>query len=336
MSLLLQVKIGDFGLARDVYKNDYYRIGQNGDKCLPVRWMSPESLVDGVFTMQSDVWSFGVLLWEIMTMGQQPYPARTHQEVLGFVRGGGHLDVPALCPNNLGDMLMSCWSYNPRDRPTFARCQELIREILVFKDELNMICCASYDPAMSCLTPGSSRDTWKTGLGLSGTTATSRSQATTIPCHHPPFPLPPSVAPLYLFRNQVQGDHPGGEDANHPRNPCHDVDTDPATPGAQQTNGHQGPRSVSARTSLNYLRILPGSKQTSNGMISASGGDPELASVVSSASSLPLNKTDNAGYVMPRSGSSLRCGCESQQYSNLTNHNCESDNAIGPKSSSSV
>lgn len=56
------VKIGDFGLARDIYKNDYYR--KDGDGLLPVRWMSPESLVDGVFTTQSDIWAFGVLCWE--------------------------------------------------------------------------------------------------------------------------------------------------------------------------------------------------------------------------------------------------------------------------------
>lgn len=79
-----QVKIGDFGLSRDICKNNYYR--KNGSGFLPVRWMSPESLVDGIFTTQSDVWSFGVLLWEIMTLGQQPYQARTNMDVLDFVR----------------------------------------------------------------------------------------------------------------------------------------------------------------------------------------------------------------------------------------------------------
>lgn len=63
--------------------------------------MAPESLVDGVFTTQSDVWSFGVLLWEIMTLGQQPYPARTNLEVLHFVRTGGRLHQPPHCPQRL-------------------------------------------------------------------------------------------------------------------------------------------------------------------------------------------------------------------------------------------
>ncbi|XP_036611703.1 proto-oncogene tyrosine-protein kinase ROS-like [Trichosurus vulpecula] len=94
-----KVKIGDFGLARDIYKNDYYR--KEGESLLPVRWMAPESLIDGVFTNQSDVWSFGVLMWEVMTLGQQPYPARTNPEVLHFVRSGGRLERPCNCPDNM-------------------------------------------------------------------------------------------------------------------------------------------------------------------------------------------------------------------------------------------
>lgn len=93
------VKIGDFGLARDIYKNDYYR--KDGEGLLPVRWMPPESLMDGFFTSQSDIWAFGVLCWEIMTLGQQPYPARTNIEVLRYVQNGGRLDKPSHCPDDL-------------------------------------------------------------------------------------------------------------------------------------------------------------------------------------------------------------------------------------------
>ncbi|XP_078617344.1 proto-oncogene tyrosine-protein kinase ROS-like isoform X3 [Branchiostoma floridae x Branchiostoma japonicum] len=111
------VKIGDFGLARDIYRNDYYR--KEGEGLLPVRWMSPESLVDGVFTNQSDVWSFGVLLWEIMTMGNQPYPARTNLEVMHFVRSGGRLDKPYNCPDDIHQLMLRCWSKTASNRPTF-------------------------------------------------------------------------------------------------------------------------------------------------------------------------------------------------------------------------
>ncbi|XP_076178506.1 receptor protein-tyrosine kinase sevenless isoform X1 [Ptiloglossa arizonensis] len=117
------VKIGDFGLARDIYKNDYYR--KIGEGMLPVRWMAPESLVDGVFTSQSDVWAFGVLMWEITSLGQQPYPARTNLEVLHHVRAGGRLPKPLNCPPALHQLMLRCWS--PADsRPSFKVCLENI------------------------------------------------------------------------------------------------------------------------------------------------------------------------------------------------------------------
>lgn len=72
----LTVKIGDFGMTRDIYETDYYRKGGKG--LLPVRWMAPESLRDGVFTSQCDVWSYGVVLWEMATLASQPYQVLLH------------------------------------------------------------------------------------------------------------------------------------------------------------------------------------------------------------------------------------------------------------------
>lgn len=118
------VKIGDFGLARDIYKNDYYR--KEGEGLLPVRWMAPESLVDGVFTCQSDVWAFGVLLWEIMTLGQQPYPARNNLEVLHYVRRGGRLGQPTNCPEILHNLMLKCWETEAERRPTFKYCLDTL------------------------------------------------------------------------------------------------------------------------------------------------------------------------------------------------------------------
>ncbi|MCI4382971.1 hypothetical protein PGIGA_G00020940 [Pangasianodon gigas] len=111
------VKIGDFGLARDVYKNDYYR--KRGEGLLPVRWMPPESLTDGVFNKYSDVWAFGVLLWETVTLGKQPYPAFSNQEVLHHVNAGGRLTAPAECSQSLYNVMLSCWKKEPRERPSF-------------------------------------------------------------------------------------------------------------------------------------------------------------------------------------------------------------------------
>uniref|UniRef100_A0A8C3BPL6 Tyrosine-protein kinase receptor n=1 Tax=Cairina moschata TaxID=8855 RepID=A0A8C3BPL6_CAIMO len=121
------VKIGDFGLARDIYKNDYYR--KRGEGLLPVRWMAPESLIDGVFTNRSDVWSFGVLMWEILTLGQQPYPGLSNMEVLHHVRSGGRLESPSNCPDDLCDLITRCWAQEPQNRPTFFYIQDKLQEI---------------------------------------------------------------------------------------------------------------------------------------------------------------------------------------------------------------
>ncbi|XP_063185801.1 proto-oncogene tyrosine-protein kinase ROS isoform X1 [Chroicocephalus ridibundus] len=121
------VKIGDFGLARDIYKNDYYR--KRGEGLLPVRWMAPESLMDGVFTNRSDVWAFGVLVWETLTLGQQPYPGFSNTQVLHHVRSGGRLETPNNCPDDLCDLMTRCWAQEPHNRPSFTYIQDKLQEI---------------------------------------------------------------------------------------------------------------------------------------------------------------------------------------------------------------
>ncbi|XP_033150161.1 protein sevenless isoform X2 [Drosophila busckii] len=121
------VKIGDFGLARDIYKSDYYR--KEGEGLLPVRWMAPESLVDGLFSTQSDVWAFGVLCWEILTLGQQPYAARNNFEVLAHVKEGGRLQQPQQCPDKLYALLLQCWRSEPWERLSFRRCYNTLLNI---------------------------------------------------------------------------------------------------------------------------------------------------------------------------------------------------------------
>uniref|UniRef100_A0A8B9LBQ8 Tyrosine-protein kinase receptor n=1 Tax=Astyanax mexicanus TaxID=7994 RepID=A0A8B9LBQ8_ASTMX len=122
------VKIGDFGMTRDIYETDYYRKGGKG--LLPVRWMSPESLKDGVFTTNSDVWSFGVVLWEIATLAEQPYQGMSNEQVLRFVMEGGLLDKPDNCPDMLFELMRMCWQYNPKMRPSFLEIISSIKEEL--------------------------------------------------------------------------------------------------------------------------------------------------------------------------------------------------------------
>lgn len=101
-----------------------------GKGLLPVRWMSPESLKDGVFTTHSDVWSFGVVLWEIATLAEQPYQGLSNEQVLRFVMEGGLLDKPDNCPDMLFELMRMCWQYNPKMRPSFL---EIISSV---KDEM--------------------------------------------------------------------------------------------------------------------------------------------------------------------------------------------------------
>ncbi|TKC35035.1 hypothetical protein EI555_011357, partial [Monodon monoceros] len=122
------VKIGDFGMTRDVYETDYYRKGGKG--LLPVRWMAPESLKDGIFTTHSDVWSFGVVLWEIVTLAEQPYQGLSNEQVLKFVMDGGVLEELESCPVQLQELMHRCWQQNPRLRPTFTHILDSIQEEL--------------------------------------------------------------------------------------------------------------------------------------------------------------------------------------------------------------
>ncbi|CAG9539972.1 unnamed protein product [Cercopithifilaria johnstoni] len=111
-------KIADFGHARDIYTNDYYRV--HGDDFLPLRWLSPESINDGIFTSKSDVWSFGILLWEILTLGQQPFSGKNNVQVMSFVKNGGKPEKPQFCPDEIFAIVERAWIYDPEERPRFA------------------------------------------------------------------------------------------------------------------------------------------------------------------------------------------------------------------------
>ncbi|KAL3866799.1 hypothetical protein ACJMK2_044067 [Sinanodonta woodiana] len=110
----LAVKIGDFGMSRDVYSTDYYRVG--GMAMLPVRWMPPESLLYRTFTVESDVWSFGVVLWEIFTYGKQPWYELSNHEVIECIQNGHLLDTPLLAPEEVYKLMLASWKRQPLER----------------------------------------------------------------------------------------------------------------------------------------------------------------------------------------------------------------------------
>ncbi|XP_075863966.1 macrophage-stimulating protein receptor isoform X3 [Microcebus murinus] len=120
------VKVADFGLARDILDKEYYSVQQHRHARLPVKWMALESLQTYRFTTKSDVWSFGVLLWELLTRGAPPYPNIDPFDLTHFLAQGRRLPQPEYCPNSLYQVMQRCWEADPATRPTFGA---LVREV---------------------------------------------------------------------------------------------------------------------------------------------------------------------------------------------------------------
>lgn len=118
------VKLSDFGMTRPMYESEYYRFNRRA--MLPVRWMSPESIEDGLFTNMSDMWSYGVLLYEIITFGSFPFQGMSNNQVVEHVRAGNTITIPSGVKPQLERLLMSCWSKCPQDRPTFNEMAETL------------------------------------------------------------------------------------------------------------------------------------------------------------------------------------------------------------------
>ncbi|XP_028627816.1 fibroblast growth factor receptor 4 [Grammomys surdaster] len=127
------MKIADFGLARGVHHIDYYKKTSNGR--LPVKWMAPEALFDRVYTHQSDVWSFGILLWEIFTLGGSPYPGIPVEELFSLLREGHRMERPPNCPSELYGLMRECWHAAPSQRPTFKQLVEALDKVLLAVSE---------------------------------------------------------------------------------------------------------------------------------------------------------------------------------------------------------
>lgn len=123
------VKICDFGLARDIYKDpDYVR---KGDARLPLKWMAPETIFDRVYTIQSDVWSFGVLLWEIFSLGASPYPGvKIDEEFCRRLKEGTRMRPPDYTTPEMYQTMLDCWHGDPKQRPTFSELVEHLGNVL--------------------------------------------------------------------------------------------------------------------------------------------------------------------------------------------------------------
>uniref|UniRef100_A0A665UV57 Vascular endothelial growth factor receptor 3 n=1 Tax=Echeneis naucrates TaxID=173247 RepID=A0A665UV57_ECHNA len=123
------VKICDFGLARDIYKDpDYVR---KGNARLPLKWMAPESIFDKVYTSQSDVWSFGVLLWEIFSLGASPYPGvQIDEDFCKRLKDGVRMRAPETASPEIYGIMLACWQGEPKERPTFPSLMQILGDLL--------------------------------------------------------------------------------------------------------------------------------------------------------------------------------------------------------------
>ncbi|XP_068134525.1 macrophage colony-stimulating factor 1 receptor isoform X2 [Hyperolius riggenbachi] len=118
-------KICDFGLARDIENDNNYVV--KGNARLPVKWMAPESIFDCIYTVQSDVWSYGILLWEIFSLGRSPYPGViVNRKFYKMIKEGYKMDCPDYAPLDLYRIMKSCWDLEPTKRPTFNEITDLI------------------------------------------------------------------------------------------------------------------------------------------------------------------------------------------------------------------
>ena len=119
-------KVADFGLARHI-QGDTYNAPKRAK--FPIKWTAPEAILYNRFSIKSDVWSFGVTMWEVVTKGRWPYPGMSNAETSEQVQRGYRMPKPDGCPDPLYEIILSCWKDEPESRPTFEYLQSALQAL---------------------------------------------------------------------------------------------------------------------------------------------------------------------------------------------------------------
>ncbi|XP_076038804.1 tyrosine-protein kinase RYK-like isoform X2 [Oratosquilla oratoria] len=132
----LQLRITDAALSRDLFPSDYETSSTSSstDAPRPIKWMAYEAITDRLFSTASDVWSYGVLLWELTTLAQQPYVEVDECEMSEYLRDGYRLSQPLNCPDDLYKVMAFCWAIHPHDRP---HAKLILDYLAAFHQQLN-------------------------------------------------------------------------------------------------------------------------------------------------------------------------------------------------------
>lgn len=159
------MKVADFGLARNVRDVEYYR--KTTDGRLPIKWLAIEALFDRVYTTQSDVWAFGILLWEIFTLGGSPYPGIPIEKLFDLLKSGYRMQKPQNCPNEIYDIMLNCWDETPSDRKSFTDLRkhfDAMLSIMTSKEYLQILAQSIDDLAHDMETPITDDSDENTGI----------------------------------------------------------------------------------------------------------------------------------------------------------------------------
>ncbi|XP_063498385.1 ephrin type-A receptor 1 isoform X3 [Symphalangus syndactylus] len=142
-------KVSDFGLTRLLDDFDGTYETQGGK--IPIRWTAPEAIAHRIFTTASDVWSFGIVMWEVLSFGDKPYREMSNQEVMKSIEDGYRLPPPVDCPAPLYELMKNCWAYDRASRPHFQKLQAHLEQLLANPHSLRTI--ANFDPRVTLRLP---------------------------------------------------------------------------------------------------------------------------------------------------------------------------------------